>query len=305
MAFYSSQRFEDICERETGVLLKLDVLGAKLTSFAIGGPISYYCVVDSIEDLKSLLKYLKSRSEKLLIMGAGSNILIPDEGIRGVVARLGRAFHFCQKAGPQSFVVGAASPIMSLSRMLSDEGYSGLEFAGGIPGSAGGALTMNAGAHGSSMSDIVTGARVLSADGEVLDLTKDDFRFVYRNAGLPEGMIVLSVNIELTESNREKTKRTRQEMLKERRARQPLQFASAGSVFKNPSMEKPAGLLIEKAGLKGVRIGGAEISKLHANWIINPAKDAKAVDVLALMKLCKQRVLDMAGIELEAEIKVW
>jgi len=305
MAFYSSQRFEDICERETGIAVKLDVPGVKLTTFAIGGPISYYCVVDSIEDLKSLLRFLKSRDEKLLMLGAGSNILIPDEGIRGLVAHLGRPFHFCEKAGSQSFVVGAASPIMSLSRMLSDDGYSGLEFAGGIPGSSGGALKMNAGAHGSSMSDIVTGARVVSDEGEVLELNKDDFGFAYRDAGLAEGTTVLSVNIKLAESDRDKTRRTRQEMLKDRRARQPLQYASAGSVFKNPSVEKPAGLMIEKAGLKGKRIGGAEISKLHANWIINPAKDAKAVDVQALMRLCKERVLDMAGIELEAEIQVW
>lgn len=293
------------CEAATGIIPLKDVPGSKCTTFSIGGRIARWCELDSVDELRLLLSFLDGEGERYRLIGAGSNILIPDEGIADWIVRLGRAFKYCEKAGQSSFVVGAATGLMSLSRALSDDGFSGLEFASGIPGTVGGAIAMNAGAHGSCMADLVSRIRILGPDGEIADLEAKDVAFSYRSCSLPKGSTVLSAHLRLKEADRNDTRERRRLMLEERRSRQPLQYPSAGSVFRNPSPVRPAGRLIEEAGLKGMRVGGAEISTLHANWIINPEKKAKAAEVRELMELCRTRVFENSGLRLEPEIILW
>ena len=298
-------KFAAACERATGLTVKRDVPGARWCTFSIGGPFSFFCDVDSIEELKSLTAFLRKEGAGYRVLGGGSNLLIADEGVRDVVIKLGRAFRFLEKGEGNDYVAGASTPLMTISRSLSDAGLSGLEFAGGIPASLGGALYMNAGAHGSCMGNIVESARVMLPDGEVVEMQAHDFSFAYRHSGIPAGSIVLSMRIALVPSDRDRVQCCRREMLAERKVRQPLKYASAGSVFRNPSPETPAGMLIENAGLKGSRIGGAEISTHHANWIVNPQKTATASDVLALMELCMRTVFEVYGIRLKPEIVIW
>lgn len=300
-----ASRLADACEKAVGIRPTVDYPGSELTTFAIGGSIPFYLDVDSVDELKALLVFFKERGISYRVLGNGSNLLIPDEGITSWILHLGRAFRFSEKTGESSFTAGAATPLMTISRRFSDDGYSGLEFAAGIPGSIGGAVRMNAGAHGSCMGEIIKSVRMLIPSGEVVEVERKDLTFHYRDSGITEGTIVLSAELELAQSDKTATRRRRQEMLAERKAHQPLQFPSAGSTFRNPLPDKPAGMLIEGAGLKGYRIGGAEVSQLHANWIINPDKQATAADVKKLMELCQRRVHDLAALTLEPEVVMW
>ena len=289
----------------TGVYLKSDVAGSSVSHFAIGGQLRCYCDVESLPELQAVIRFLENTGFPYRVLGNGSNILIPDEGISDVVIHLGHGFRTFDVLSDGRFSVAAGMPLMGLSRQLCDEGFSGIEFAGGIPASVGGALRMNAGAHGGSMSAIVRSATFVSPKAEIVHYERSDFRFSYRQSGIPDGFIAVSLELELVPSNRDKTRALRKQMLDERRVRQPLRFASAGSIFANPSPEKSAGFLIEQAGLKGRRIGGAMISEMHADWIVNPEKKAKASDVKALMELCRCEVLERFGVELKSEIVVW
>ncbi len=300
-----ASKLADACEKAVGIRPLVGYPGSELTTFSIGGIVPYYLNVDSVDELKALLVFFRERGISYRVLGNGSNLLIPDDGINEWVLHLGRAFRFSEQAGEASFIVGAATSLMTLSRRFSDDGYSGIEFAAGIPGSVGGAVRMNAGAHGSSMGEIVKSMRVLCSSGEIIEIERKDIAFCYRDSGLEEGTIVLSAEIKLAGSDKAVTRRRRREMLAERKVRQPLRYASAGSTFKNPAPDKPAGMLIERAGLKGHRIGGAEVSQMHANWIINPDKQALASDVKKLIELCRRRVHDVSGLTLEPEIIMW
>lgn len=283
----------------------MTVLGKTLTTFCIGGPMERFRDIESVNDLKAIILSLLASKEPYLMLGFGSNVLIPDLGIRTQVIRLGRAFRYCEKIGASRFRVGGSYPLMTLSRELSEDGFSGLEFAGGIPGSVGGAVRMNAGAHGSSISEVFVAATVLSPEAEILKLEKKDFSFAYRESGLPDASVIVEAEFELVSSSKEQTKKRRSEMLNERKARQPLQYASAGSVFRNPSPERSAGRIIEEMGLKGAKKGGAMISELHANWIINPQKDASSEDVIYLIEMCREKAIKTYGVNMRPEIKIW
>jgi len=194
---------------------------------------------------------------------------------------------------------------MSLARKLSDDGFSGLEFAAGIPASIGGATFMNAGAHGSEICERIFQVRGVLPDGSQRTWRREELPWRYRWSGLPAGVTVTSIELELVEGDKATIARACSAHLSERRARQPLSMPSAGSVFKNPSPTEPAGRVLEGAGLKGHRIGGAVVSELHANWIVNPEKQATAADVAQLIDYCRSRVREHSGIELEPEVKLW
>jgi UDP-N-acetylmuramate dehydrogenase len=194
---------------------------------------------------------------------------------------------------------------MTVSRDLSQQGLSGLEFAGGIPATFGGAIFMNAGAHGHEISEVVTEVELLMSGGERNVLSNRDLNWKYRKSNLPKDSIVLSTKIKLVLSDSEQTFKHRAECLNYRKQTQPLTLPSAGSVFKNPSSTLSAGKLIEELGLKGYRIGEAEISSLHANWIVNPRKKASFNDVHSLIKLCQNEAKKQRDIELELEQIIW
>lgn len=279
--------------------------GAKLTTAAVGGEVPYLVEPASFQEAAELLKFLSEFKVKFRILGAGSNLLIPDAGVEGAVIRLGRNFRYFEPLNEAGlFKVGAAMSLMSLSRELSAAGFSGLEFAGGIPATVGGAVRMNAGAHGAEISQVLESVEIL-ADGEIASLKAASLQFSYRQAGIPANSLILAATIRLAAGSPDEIETKRRKFLEYRKDTQPLTTPSFGSVFKNPAPDRSAGSLIEQAGLKGRSVGGAQISPMHANWIINSKKNARCSDIAALINICKQEVQKSFGVELCEEVVYW
>jgi UDP-N-acetylmuramate dehydrogenase len=285
--------------------LRSAVPGSALTTFGIGGPLEYLIEPGSLEELSQIMEVLRAEGLDRRILGAGSNLVISSQGVPGCTIHLGRAFRETKPAGPNLFEIGAGAPLMLVSRELSEQGLSGLEFAGGIPASLGGAVFMNAGAHGCQLSDVIKSVTVLTAMNEVVKLPRSEIRYNYRSSQLPPATVIVAAEIGLAQEDPKRVKARRAEFLEERRSKQPLNFPSAGSIFKNPGPDRSAGFLLDQAGLKGIAIGGAKVSEQHANWIINYTKQASSEDVLKLISLCKARVLEKFNTRLETEVRVW
>ncbi|MCO6429630.1 MAG: UDP-N-acetylmuramate dehydrogenase [Deltaproteobacteria bacterium] len=294
---------------ELGIKARAAVRAAVHTTFAIGGPMAVLTEPSDAEQAQRLVQWLNSEKVPRKVLGAGSNLLVDDRGVAACVIRLGRGFRYCrplESVGEAAqFEVGAAMPLMSLCRELSSQGLTGLEFAGGIPASFGGAVRMNAGAHSGEISKLIKEITIISGAGEILRVNADDISFSYRHCGLPQDSLILSAVIELRRGVSDRCAELTASYLAERKARQPLSLPSAGSVFKNPAPDNSAGSLIENAGLKGHRSGGAQISSLHANWIVNPERKAASGDVTSLISLSKEKVFEHSGIELEQEVIEW
>lgn len=306
MSFEESDPIVEHVERLSGLTVSRSMSGKRSTTFCIGGTYKYFLEPHNEAELVSAVKAIREAGQEYRVLGAGSNLLVSDGGIASWVFRLGKGFRSFEQKRPGVFFVQGSMSLMTLSRELSEAGFSGLEFAGGIPASFGGAVRMNAGAHGSEMSSVLNRVRFLSVTGDVEEVSKGEMQFSYRKSGFSNGSIVLGAEIELVSADAETVRRNRAEHLAERKKRQPLSYPSAGSVFKNPEGGYPsAGALIEECGLKGYAIGGAEVSRLHGNWIINPAKSACANDVAALIAHCQSTVAHMKNLTLEAEVVTW
>lgn len=290
---------QELRDHQVGEVLENERL-APYTTWKIGGPADVMAVPSSKEKLANTLRILNRRQVPWFLLGKGSNLLVSDKGVRGAVIRLGRAFEQVRFEGSTVYA-GAAFSFIKLSVLAGREGLTGLEFAGGIPGSVGGAVYMNAGAHGSDVSRILTKAEVLLESGEWLTMEKGDFKYAYRQSVLHETRgIVTEAVLELQPGDRKEIAAA-MAAYKDRRLRtQPLQLPCAGSTFRNPPGHFAA-RLIEEAGLKGTRIGGAEVSMQHANFIINTGQ-ATAQDVLALIALIGSAVKDRFGVELVPEV---
>ena len=279
------------------------------TSYAIGGPADILAWPADREDLRLLLRAIKAQKLPSFILGGGTNLLVRDGGFRGVMITLQR-MHTIKiereyRSIGGSFVVVCAEAGASLAKLLSfavEHGLTGLEFAAGIPGTVGGAVCMNAGTSLGEMGDVVESVTLISPDGEPGARSAEEMEFGYRTASVPEGHLVLEARVVLRRDDKEKIKARLKELLETRKQRQPWGFPNAGSVFKNPQSES-AGMLIERAGLKGRTVDGAQVSEKHANVIVNTGK-AKAADVLRLMELVKEKVLEVSGVRLEPEIKI-
>jgi UDP-N-acetylmuramate dehydrogenase len=244
----------------------------------------------------------------MIILGAGSNLLVRDGGVRGVMLRLAddfEAIHFVPQANGSGAVVktGAAVLVRLLAKYALDQGLAGLNFALGIPGTVGGALRTNAGAWGGCMADSTRSIRVLNQRGDITSLSREELRFSYRKLELEEGAIILGCQLKLKHAQREVLQAEAIRMQKQRRLTQPLSLPSAGSVFRNPAGGKTAGELIDRAGLKGLRVGEAEVSTKHANFIVNKGR-AKASDVLDLIRRIQEAVVEGFGVTLEPEVTV-
>ncbi len=285
--------------------VRVNVPASSLTTFAIGGPLSVVVTVESEHELQSVLALLHREGQSVRVLGFGSNLLVADAGVRGWIVRLGPQFREVRKDSGEFFVLGGAGSLMSLSRKISEDGYSGFEFAAGIPASIGGATFMNAGAHGSEIGGRIVEVCGVLAHGDRCQWRGEDLPWRYRNSGLPAGAIVTAIRVRLTPGDRGAIAKACADNLSHRRATQPLALPSAGSVFKNPSSEVTAGKLLDSAGLKGVTVGGASVSTLHANWIVNPDKRATASDVRELIQRCTREVRERVGIVLEPEVKIW
>jgi len=290
---------------ESGGVVRQDLLGRDLTTLCVGGLLPVVVTVPSIEVAQKVFTILHSSGQKARVIGNGSNLLLPDLGFDSWVIRLSGDLKGTQKIGESTFLVSAGASLMSLSRDLSSAGFSGLEFAGGIPATIGGAIFMNAGAHGGEICEITKRVTVISPDGEVVVLDSKELPWRYRYSGLPFGSLVVAAEFELVPGDKERILEKRNECLAERKKRQPLALPSCGSVFKNPTPEQSAGSVLENAGMKGFSIGGAVVSELHANWIVNPGRNATARDVRGVMAECQRRAKEMAGVDLIPEVQIW
>lgn len=279
--------------------------GARLSTFRIGGVLACLIEPRTIAEVIQAFEIAQTEHVQTLFLGAGSNLLIVDADIVQPVIRLSRAFNYVTALGSGLFEVGGATSLMTVARRLAKDGYSGLEFAGGIPATIGGATVMNAGAHGGEMADVLDAVQVLLADGQCLWLSAQELTFSYRRTTVPTGAIVLAVRLQLKSSAAVDIQRELIKHLATRKATQPLHMPSAGSVFKNPSTEHSAGWYIEHVGLRGHIVGNAQVSEMHGNWIVNPKKLATAVDVETLIAVCKEKVRSQFGVDLETEVRTW
>ena len=274
----------------------------KHTTWRIGGPADILAIPEDISQIEELLRLAISNEIPYFVLGRGSNLLVRDGGIRGLVIKLGEAFSGYTIDGNE-ITVKSGRTIVSTAHVAMKNGLSGLEFATGIPGTVGGAVVMNAGAHGSEMKDVLKLVQVLTRGGEVKSRSARELNFHYRTSALRDsGDVVLSATFALAPGNVEEMLAKVKRWSMHRQATQPLSFPSCGSVFRNPAGDYAA-RLIEAAGLKGKRIGDAMISDLHANFIVNIGH-ASAKDVMALMDYAKQQVLQQFGIELMPEVRL-
>lgn len=276
---------------------------SEYTSLRIGGPADVMAFPQDEGDLKDLLAFAEAKGFPYYVLGAGTNLLVRDGGIRGIVVNMTEGFGDIAWLEDGKAIVGAGVRLPDLVLQARDRGLSGIEFATGIPGTVGGAVCMNAGAYGGEMKDVVEGVETAGRKGHKGFIPKSELNFSYRRSELPRGAVVTRAHMSFSASTPEEIK-ARIAAFKERRkaAMSAIGFPNAGSVFKNPE-GAPAGRLIEEAGLKGERSGGALISEAHANYIVN-AGGAKAKDVLALMAIVRDRVFSARGVVLEPEIKV-
>jgi UDP-N-acetylmuramate dehydrogenase len=274
---------------------------ADLTSFRIGGPADYFVEVESEDELCDAMRAANGACTPVFCLGAGTNLLVSDRGVRGMVVHLGESFQRIEIAGT-SIVAGAAAQFGALVAASVERGLAGLEFGEGIPGSVGGGLVMNAGAFGGEIARVVTLVHGVTREGEVRALGRDDVKFAYRRTELPHGFIITCVDFELERGDSAALRARVAELHAKRAARQPKNEPNAGSIFKNPPGNF-AGRLLEGAGFKGVRMGGAAFSDRHANFIVNLG-GARAEEVRALMELARKRVGETSGVWLEPEVKL-
>ena len=284
---------------------RIDEPLAPHTTWRIGGPADVWVEALSVPELRAVLRACHEQRVPLRVLGGGSNVLVADEGARGVVVALGGVFERVveERAGVRSLrlVAGAGVRVTAFARRISGDGWSGLEFAVGIPSTVGGALVMNAGAHGRQMKDVVRWAELVQADGTRRRVPVEELRFAYRHTRLPAGAVVTRVGLELRRDEPVGIRERVRAHLDYRKSTQPLTEPSCGSVFVNPAGGS-AGRLIEEAGLKGRRVGGAAISNKHANFIVNLG-GARAADVIALVREARDAVRARTGIELTPEVK--
>lgn len=272
------------------------------TTFRVGGPADYYVEPENAAQLAAVLSLCRSFGMPFYILGNGSNLLVGDGGYRGVMIAMGDAWSGLSAEG--SWIrAGAGASLAAAARLACKNGLTGLEFAAGIPGTIGGAVVMNAGAYGSEMAAVLRGARVLTPEGRVLALPADRLELGYRKSCIPrEHYVVLEVDLELQKGEEKAIRQRMEELAIQRRAKQPLEYPSAGSTFKRPEGYF-AGKLIQDAGLRGFSVGGAQISEKHCGFVINRG-GAKAADILELCRQVQARVREQSGVELELEVRL-
>ena len=280
--------------------VRFDEPMAPYTSLKIGGPAEAMVLPRSSAEVVLLMERIRRHRLPYFILGGGSNLLVRDGGISGIVVHLKHLSRISFQE-PDTLLADAGVSYPKLSTEAMAKGLSGLEFAAGIPGTVGGAVAMNAGIPGEETASVLASVTLVDEEAKVRTLAKEAIPFGYRSAALPRG-IVTSASFRLTPAAPEEVEQKLKRLLKRRRETQPLSFPNVGSVFTNPQGDY-AGRLVESVGLKGFRIGDAQISERHGNFIINLG-NAKAADVLALIEEMRTRVKERHGIDLELEAKV-
>lgn len=298
-------------ERQRSELLRIDREGIQFhrsmkeyTTFRIGGHADALYCARELGKLQRLISCLCREHIPYLVVGKGSNLLVKDNGFAGVVILMGEELARIEQEGEktQILTVGGGLGLGELLRHCSKKGLGGLEFLAGIPGTVGGSVVMNAGAFGKDVGSVVQEIQMVTPQGDLATSTRAELAFSYRELAIPEGTVVVGATFRTNPESPKIVAKRVADYLARRKAIQPLQYPSAGSIFKNPPNDS-AGRLIEKVGLKGKIFGGAMISPKHANYIVNTG-GARARDVLALMELARAKVRGETGIELEPEIRV-
>ena len=290
---------QEIKKITKGIIL-FDEPMSKHTSYGIGGPARAYVTPKNKEDLVSILKFSKDNNIPSYFIGSGSNLLVSDDGIDGIVITLGKSFN---KLEINKNNVFAETGVM-LGKMVKEctkRNLSGLESLIGVPGTLGGALIMNAGAFGGEISNYLEYVSVITMSGDEKKYQQKDIKFNYRNSSFSDNEILINANFKFILSDQKTVSKNKLKASGGRKSSQPLRFRSAGSVFKNPS-EGAAGYFIDKAGLKGTKSGDAEISNVHANFFVNHGS-ATAKDVVRLINIARKKVYNEFGVMLELEIK--
>lgn len=272
------------------------------TTFRIGGPADALALPKTPEEVAEVVRFCHEHAQPYYVLGNGSNLLVSDEGYRGLVLQLYRNFNDIQVNG-ETITVQSGAMLAAVARTAYQTGLTGLEFAYGIPGTIGGAVVMNAGAYGGEMKNVLKEVTVLTKEGEVLVIPAKALELGYRTSVIPKnGWIVLGAVLQLKKGDQEQILARMEELKEQRITKQPLDLPSAGSTFKRPEGYF-AGKLIMDAGLRGFTVGGAQVSEKHCGFVVNRG-NATAADVWELICEVKRRVKEMTGVELEPEVKL-
>lgn len=271
------------------------------TTFRIGGPAEVFLMPESYEQIRSALALCREEGVPYFVLGNGSNLLVSDSGYRGAVIQIYR--NFSRVVCEETVIRAQAGALLSqIAAQAQKSSLTGFEFAAGIPGTLGGAVTMNAGAYGGEMKDVLKSATVLTGDGQIRRLSAEELKLGYRTSIIKSGeYTVLEAEIGLERGDEEKIRSRMEELREQRKTKQPLEYPSAGSTFKRPEGYF-AGKLIMDAGLRGFCVGGAQVSEKHCGFVINTG-DATAADVVGLIREIQRRVEEQFGVKLEPEVR--
>jgi len=283
-----------------GRLLEHEPL-ARYTTYRLGGPARYFLMPADVEDVAKGIEFANERRLPWLAIGLGSNLLVKESGFPGLGIRVGKGLDRFEMKGAIA-IVGAGMPTPILARRTAEGGFAGVERFIGIPGTVGGGVYMNAGAHGAEFAEVITEVSVMDGKGKIRQLARKQISFKYRASNLGD-VVVLETKLLLLEEAPAKLKELQGKLLRWRKAGTPFDQPCAGSVFKNPGGAKTAGTLIDECGLKGYTIGGAQVSTMHANYFVNTGT-ATPSDVLRLIEHVRKTVQKKTGVELELEVKV-
>ena len=292
----------DLLQKKFGRSLIINEDLSKYSWFNLGGPADIFFRPESKDQLIKFLNVIKKNNYKIYILGAGSNTLIRDSGVKGVVIKLGSKFSDIKLLEKDTIEVGAAILDRKVSDFAKDNGIGSMEFLSCIPGSIGGAIIMNSGCYGSDISEILISIKVIDEKGNEKEIKNDEIKFYYRGTNLPKNYIILSAILKGTVSSKELITKKQEELIFRKKESQPSQIKTGGSTFKN-NKEKKAWMLIKESGCDKLHIGDAKISEKHCNFFINSGK-AKASDIEKLINKVRDEVKSKTGVSLDLEIKI-
>jgi len=272
------------------------------TTFGIGGSADLFILPKDLLEIETTINIIKDKNINYYFFGSGSNILIDDNGLRGIIISLKKSSKKIVFNNDEVFV-DCGAMLGTLVKKINQHNITGFESLGGVPGTVGGALIMNAGAFGAEISNHLISVKTINMKGEIKTYKNKDIDFSYRSSSFPKNELLVNAVFKCNKGNKDIIKNKKTHASELRKKNQPLKYRSAGSIFKNPSQDLAAGYLIDKVGLKGKKIGGAQISEKHANFIIN-INNASSNDVMELIKLIKKEIKSKFNIKLELEIKI-